>query len=142
MLPINRRLQRTYGTIQTGPPRNPPPHPDYEDLEPFSRIGINDPLLLNYWKWVIRFTLNNLEFDPMCRDIWDTLTFNYPTVREMYNAYLYLCKYLEEHGFNEKVLDILKKMPLMLKKIIDRYTPTQFELKTGLYRRPPINLRL
>ena len=43
MLPINRRLQRTYGTIQTGPPRNPPPHPDYEDLEPFSRIGNMSP---------------------------------------------------------------------------------------------------
>ena len=143
------RLQRTYGTIQTGPPRNPPPRPDYEDLEPFSRIGINDPLLLNYWKWVIRFTLNNLQFDPMYEDVWFTLVNPYDTVREMYDAYLYLCQYLEQHGFNEKVLDKLKRMTVMLRKILDQ--PPRPKLPRGpvgtsrirlLYPyNPPINFR-
>ena len=150
MLPINRRLQRTYGTIQTGPPRTPvpPAHPEW-DLEPFSRLGLGDHLIVIYWKSVIGFTLNNLETNPMCRDIWDTLTYNYPTIKEMYDAYLYLCQYLEQHGFNEKVLDKLKRMTVMLRKILDQ--PPRPKLPRGpvgisrirlLYPyNPPINFR-
>ena len=69
MLPINRRLQRTYGTIQSPLTEKNPilaQHPireiplsRYIELEPFSRLGINDTTLLDLWKQAARMTLES-----------------------------------------------------------------------------------
>lgn len=96
------------------------PFSQFEELEPFSRLGIHDRGILIDWKWVIQLTLTYFEFDPMYRDIWDTLTYPYASVKELYEAYIYLVKYLEENGFDDEplVLRNLKSIIEHLKYIL------------------------
>ena len=81
-----------------------PPLSEFIDLEPFSRLPINkniQKLYRHLWKRIARSSLQYYHYNDMYKDIWETITWGYHTVEDMYEAYYDLCNFLYENDFDD-----------------------------------------